>query len=720
MNLAHRLFTQKKYNEASQQISTLLEECKGNNKKIVKLKSHLALCGYMKTGCTQPEEYLETLNGIVNQYSKDLTTVDLGYVIYNQAVINYQLKRYQKSSSQLESLCNIVGSLDPYLGFESAYLFLKLCIENNHISQANDLVALIEKQFFQSNTLNKKQKGSQLLTGNQNKNKQRLLMMKIKLSLCYTENNKAELFVNQLQEIRNRNSQQQRIQENKQSQQKERQRGKLTEKELLNKNLSLNMMKCKVEHSKMNLEEAKNNLWKLSKMMENSKTEEQNNSSFWASFYNNLGCVDLKNNKPGSALFYFKKALIANSQICNNEKTLNNFSKDKRSEIMYNTGLCLTLLGKPENAFQFFQGALVCLYNRPRAWIRLAECCLLEHFRLIKDKKQKDSLNRLVKRVIGQGQSRTVILQTEDGPNDGLNINEESVSFEDIVSSNVGDLQFHGIPVQSMSLDYASKAASNSIIISEKLLKKVNNQKQKFSGTNIQNKNSKINENTKTLKNEKKGNEKENEKQDEQQKSENNSNLNSKSTTTYINIDHENLSKNDQTLKQDLEHGLLLLSYISLCCQNPVTALSSAKMLLNYKPEPYREYLANIYAAEACCLLNNPKLAKEYISKSLQKRRYQVEKLLKGPKNLEIMTPNEFESNWSDCVTALNMAFVSILQNDIQTASEYIKQASRMFPNSPLVLLYCVYLELTNNNIQNALELLKSCHAFYPLENTQK
>ncbi|KAJ6235207.1 ccr4-not transcription complex subunit 10 [Anaeramoeba flamelloides] len=717
MNLAHRLFTQKKYNEASQQISTLLEKTSGDNKKIVKLKSHLALCEYMKTGRTQPEEYLETLNGIVKQFSKDLTTVDLGYVIYNQAIINYQLKRSQKAAIHLESLRKNVGSLDPYLGFEATYLLLKLSIENNHISQANGLVSLIENQFFQSNT-NNNQKNSELQTRNQNKNKHRLLILKIKLSLCCSEHNKAELFINQLQEIKNRNLQQQ----------KENQIEKLNEKDLLNQNLSLNMMKCKIEHSKMNLEEAKNNLWGLSKMMDNLKMkEERNYSKFWSSFYNNLGCVELKNNKPGSALFYFKKALIANSQICKNEKTLNNFSKDKRSEIMYNTGLCLILLEKPQNAFQFFQGALVCLYNRPRVWIRLAECCLLEHFRLIKDKEQKNSLNHLVKKVIGQGKYRTVILQTGIGPNDGLNINEESVSFEDIVSSNVGDLQFHGIPVQSMSLDYASKAASNSILISEKLLKIINNQNQKTSTTSNNNKNLKINENNTIQKNEKnvinnngfkKGNE--NEKQKNQEKINiNNTTLNSlKSGNT--NIDLGELSKNDQSLKQDLEHGLLLFSYISLCCQNPVTALSSAKMLLNYNPEPYRGYLANIYAAEACCLLNNPNLAKEYISQTLQKRRYQVEKLLKGPKNLKIMTPKEYESNWSDCVTLLNLAFVLILQNEIQTASEYIKQASRMFPNSPLVLLSCVYLELSNGNNQNALELLKSCHAFYPLENSQK
>ncbi|KAJ6235160.1 ccr4-not transcription complex subunit 10 [Anaeramoeba flamelloides] len=717
MNLAHRLFTQKKYNEASQQISTLLEKTSGDNKKIVKLKSHLALCEYMKTGRTQPEEYLETLNGIVKQFSKDLTTVDLGYVIYNQAIINYQLKSYQKAAIQLESLRKNVGSLDPYLGFEATYLLLKLSIENNHISQANGLVSLIENQFFQSNTKNN-QKNSELQTRNQNKNKHRLLMLKIKLSLCCSEHNKAELFINQLQEIKNRNLQQQ----------KENQIEKINENVSVNENLSLNMMRCKIEHSKMNLEEAKNNLWGLSKMMTNLKMkEERNYSNFWSSFYNNLGCVELKNNKPGSALFYFKKALMANSQICKNEKTLNNFSKDKRSEIMYNTGLCLILLEKPQNAFQFFQGALVCLYNRPRVWIRLAECCLLEHFRLIKDKEQKNSLNHLVKKVIGQGKYRTVILQTGIGPNDGLNINEESVSFEDIVSSNVGDLQFHGISVQSMSLDYASKAASNSILISEKLLKIINNQNQKTLTTSNNNKNSKINENKNIQKNEKNilnNNEFKNGNETEKQKNQEKININNTALNSLksgnTNIDLDNLSKNDQTLKQDLEHGLLLLSYISLCCQNPVTALSSAKMLLNYNPDPYRGYLANIYAAEACCLLNNPNLAKEYISQTLQKRRYQVEKLLKGPKNLKTMTPKEYESNWSDCVTLLNLAFVLILKNDIQTASEYIKQASRMFPNSPLVLLSCVYLELVNGNTQNALELLKSCHAFYPLENSQK
>ncbi|KAJ3430012.1 ccr4-not transcription complex subunit [Anaeramoeba flamelloides] len=712
MDLAHRLFTQKKYNEASQQISTLLEKTSGNNKKIVKLKSHLALCDYMKTGCTQPEEYLETLNGIAKQFSKDLTTADLGYVIYNQAIVNYQLKRYQRAATQLESLRKNVGSLDPYLGFEATYLLLKLSIENNHISQSNELISLIENQFFQTNTKNN-QKNSGLQTRNQNKNRQRLLMLKIKLSLCCSEHNKAELFVNQLQEIKNRNLEQQ----------KENQIEKLNGKELLKENLCLNMMRCKIENSKMNLEEAKNNLWGLSKMVGNLKTEERDQSEFWSSFYNNLGCVELKNNKPGSALFYFKKALLANSQICKNEKTVNNFSKDKRSEIMYNTGLCLILLEKPQNAFQFFQGALVCLYNRPKVWIRLAECCLLEHFRLIKDKEQVGSLNRLVKKVIGQGQSRTVILQTGIGPNDGLNIHEESVSFEDIVSSNVGDLQFHGIPVQSMSLDYASKAASNSILISEKLLKIINNQNQKTSTTSNNNKNSKIDENNKTQKNEfKNGNDNKNE--NEKQKNKEKTNINHTNLNTLkngkTNIDLDNLSKNDQSLKQDLEHGLLLLSYISLCCQNPVTALSSAKMLLNYNPDPYREYLANIYAAEACCLLNNPNLAKEYISQTLQKRRYQVEKLFKGPKNLKIMSPKEYESDWSDCVTLLNLAFVLILQNDIQTASEYIKQASRMFPNSPLVLLSCVYLELSNGNNQNALELLKSCHAFYPLENSQK
>jgi len=43
---------------------------------------------------------------------------------------------------------------------------------------------------------------------------------------------------------------------------------------------------------------------------------------------------------------------------------------------LYNTGLQLLFTGRYETAFECFQEAATILYQNPKLWLRIAECCI--------------------------------------------------------------------------------------------------------------------------------------------------------------------------------------------------------------------------------------------------------------------------------------------------------------------------------------------------------
>ncbi len=69
-------------------------------------------------------------------------------------------------------------------------------------------------------------------------------------------------------------------------------------------------------------------------------------------YFNNLGCVHYRMKKFNAAAYYFGKALAAD------EKANHSRSSQRSCEALYNLGLALSVLGKPQLAFDCFQEAL--------------------------------------------------------------------------------------------------------------------------------------------------------------------------------------------------------------------------------------------------------------------------------------------------------------------------------------------------------------------------
>ncbi len=67
------------------------------------------------------------------------------------------------------------------------------------------------------------------------------------------------------------------------------------------------------------------------------------------------------------------------------KRSLSDFSRDKKTEILYNEGLQLLLTGNPGLAFKCLHEAALSHKNKPKLWLRLAECCVAAHLHKVRN-----------------------------------------------------------------------------------------------------------------------------------------------------------------------------------------------------------------------------------------------------------------------------------------------------------------------------------------------
>jgi hypothetical protein len=88
------------------------------------------------------------------------------------------------------------------------------------------------------------------------------------------------------------------------------------------------------------------------------------------------------------------------------------YAADRGASLQYNLGLQLLLVEQPENAFACFQEASLLYHNRPRLWLRMAECCISAHVRKLAESEGSGSKSDVVRSVVGEGRARRVVLPT--------------------------------------------------------------------------------------------------------------------------------------------------------------------------------------------------------------------------------------------------------------------------------------------------------------------
>ncbi|RHY04535.1 hypothetical protein DYB38_000338 [Aphanomyces astaci] len=140
---------------------------------------------------------------------------------------------------------------------------------------------------------------------------------------------------------------------------------------------------------------------------------------------------------PPSAAFQNSSALFLKAQL-----------DSAQAEILYNNGLQLLVLKKYALAFRCLHAASKLMFNRPKLWLRLGECCTASYA----------AQNSLVSSVVGHGAHRRVVLPTRPPTEDVA-----ATSAVDNMASLTSD-------VPTLSLPFAVKCFRNALLLSQQVL----------------------------------------------------------------------------------------------------------------------------------------------------------------------------------------------------------------------------------------------------------
>uniref|UniRef100_A0A2K5IGR6 CCR4-NOT transcription complex subunit 10 n=1 Tax=Colobus angolensis palliatus TaxID=336983 RepID=A0A2K5IGR6_COLAP len=177
-------------------------------------------------------------------------------------------------------------------------------------------------------------------------------------------------------------------------------------------------------------------------------------------FWNNLGCIHFAMSKHNLGIFYFKKALQENDNVCAqlsagstdpgkkfSGRPMCTLLTNKRYELLYNCGIQLLHIGRPLAAFECLIEAVQVYHANPRLWLRLAECCIAANKGTSEQEtKGLPSKKGIVQSIVGQGYHRKIVLASQSIQNTVYN-----------------DGQSSAIPVASM--EFAAICLRNALLL---------------------------------------------------------------------------------------------------------------------------------------------------------------------------------------------------------------------------------------------------------------
>jgi len=376
-----------------------------------------------------------------------------------------------------------------------------------------------------------------------------------------------------------------------------------------------------------------------------------------------LGCIHYRLHKFHAAHLYFSKALKENENIAqetsvlvNNQdkkvlKNIYSFSKDKKGELLYNSGLQLLLTGNNiELAFECFKEAALSMYNNPRLWLRMAECVAAAHVKRLEEDLKKNKSD-VVAVVAGKGNTRRIKLPVNGGPPKGLPLISQSevdntrldLSFDlsdDNSANEEGStpenkfLKWKSETSSICSLGYGFRCTKNVLYLLSRTRQTPNiitNTPTQPAGTSTTNTSSsstpKVSSSNissaeqSTLQTTSNNNTSDNSSNVNTAGLQSGSSLNPPAGSNWAPIANNNKetawngSIYEDERNELRQAALALQAYIGLSCHNPVEALSTSLELLSIKECSSRNrFLANVYAAEALCLLNRPKDAIRHLA----------------------------------------------------------------------------------------------------------
>lgn len=401
-----------------------------------------------------------------------------------------------------------------------------------------------------------------------------------------------------------------------------------------------------------------------------------------SSMYNNLGCIYYQLGNYHASSVLFSKALSSSSSLRKDKPLkLLTFSQDKSLLITYNCGVLQLACGKPLIAARCFQKASLIFFDRPILWLRLAECCLMNSA----DRTKTETTVY----VIGQGKSRHLAMENGNARN----------GYVDPMLENG---KINGQPKLSLSL--ARQCLLNALHL--------------LDSSDVKNSKSNLPSSISLDENEPNGNS-------------NHKGISGISQKTV----HHSISYLEDIHRREIhiirQAILADLAYTELELENPEKALAASKSLLQI-PGCLRIYtfLGRVYAAEALCLLKNPKEAADYLSTYLSigtkielpfnnddSFLYRVEKTsdfeesntglsgtAESQQGVEFLKPEEAQG-----ALYANFAAKYAAQGELERAQHFVTHALAIMPESREATLTAVYVDLMLGKSQAAVSKLKQC-----------
>uniref|UniRef100_A0A8C2MZN2 CCR4-NOT transcription complex subunit 10 n=1 Tax=Cricetulus griseus TaxID=10029 RepID=A0A8C2MZN2_CRIGR len=671
---AFQAFTSGNYDACLQHLASLQDI----NKDDYKIILNTAVAEFFKNNQTTTDNLRQTLNQLKNQVHSaveemdGLDDVENSMLYYNQAVILYHLRQYTEAISVGEKLYQFIEPFEEKFAQAVCFLLVDLYILTHQAEKALHLLAVLEKMISQGSS----SKNGKNETGN-NSNKD-------------GSNPKAESGA--LIEAAKSKIHQYKV------------RAYIQMKSLKACKREIKSVMNTAGNSapslflKSNFEYLRGNYRKAVKLLNSSNIAEhpgfmKTGECLRCMFWNNLGCIHFAMGKHNLGIFYFKKALQENDNVCAqlsacgtdpgkkfSGRPMCTLLTNKRYELLYNCGIQLLHIGRPLAAFECLIEAVQVYHANPRLWLRLAECCIAANKGTSEQEtKGLPTKKGIVQSIVGQGYHRKIVLASQSIQNTVYN-----------------DGQSSAIPVASV--EFAAICLRNALLL---LPEEQQDPKQENGSKNS----SQLGGNAES----------------------------SESSETCSSKSHDGdkfipAPPSSPLRKQELENlkcSILACSaYVALALGDNLMALSHADQLLQQpKLSGSLKFLGHLYAAEALISLDrisdaithlNPENVTDVslgISSNEQDQgsdKGENEAMESSGKRAPQCYPSSVNS--ARTVMLFNLGSAYCLRSEYDKARKCLHQAASMIhPKEvpPEAILLAVYLELQNGNTQLALQMIK-------------
>ncbi|NXO02284.1 CNO10 protein, partial [Rhinopomastus cyanomelas] len=416
------------------------------NKDDYKITLNTAVAEFCKSNQTTTDNLRQTLNQLKNQVHSvveemdGLDDVENSMLYYNQAVILYHLRQYTEAISVGEKLYQFIEPFEEKFAQAVCFLLVDLYLLTYQGEKALHLLAVLEKMILQGNNNSKNGKNE---SGN-NANKD-------------TSNQKVESGT--LVEVAKSKIHQYKV------------RAYIQMKSLKACKREIKSVMNTAGNSapslflKSNFEYLRGNYRKAVKLLNSANITEhpgfmKTGECLRCMFWNNLGCIHFAMGKHNLGIFYFKKALQENDNVCAqlgtgssdpgkkfSGKPMCTLLTNKRYELLHNCGIQLLHIGRPLAAFECLIEAVQVYHSNPRLWLRIAECCIAANKGTSEQEtKGLPSKKGIVQSIVGQGYHRKIVLASQ--------------SIQNVVYN---DGQSSAIPVASM--EFAAICLRNALLL---------------------------------------------------------------------------------------------------------------------------------------------------------------------------------------------------------------------------------------------------------------